>query len=60
MKATVVESLFNKVLDLQGCSFIKKRLQHRCFPGRIAKILKTIILKEQLRMAAYEFSKTVF
>ena len=27
----MVESLFNKVADLQACSFIKNRLQHRAW-----------------------------
>ena len=27
----------------QGCNFIKKRLQHRCFPVNIAKFLRTVI-----------------
>ena len=39
-KTPVMESLFNKVADLQAF-----RLQHRCFPVNIAKILKTPILK---------------
>ena len=38
-------SLFNKVACLQVCSFIKKRLQHRCFPVNIANYLRTTILK---------------
>ena len=29
---TVLESLFNKVAGLKACNFIKKKLQHRCFP----------------------------
>ena len=36
---------FNKVLGLQTCNFIKKRLQHRCFPVNIKKFLRTFILK---------------
>ena len=40
----MLESLFNKVSGLQACIFIKKRLQHRCFPVNIAKFLKTPIL----------------
>ena len=28
-----------------ACNFIKKRLQHRCFPANIGKILKTPILR---------------
>ena len=41
MKTSALESLFNKVVD----SFIKKRLQHRCFPLNIANFLRTTILK---------------
>ena len=29
----------------QTCYFIKKRLQHRCFPLNIAKLLRTPILE---------------
>ena len=29
----------------QACNFIKKRLQHSCFPVNIAKFLRTPILK---------------
>ena len=29
----------------QACNFIKKRLQHRCFPVNSAKFLRTPILK---------------
>ena len=39
------ESLFNKVAGLQACNFMKKRLQHSCFPVNTAKFLKTPILK---------------
>ena len=39
------EFLFDKVVGLQVCNFIKNRLQHRCFPVNNAKLLKTIILK---------------
>ena len=45
MKTLVLESLFNKVTGLQTCNFIKKRLQHRCFPVNIAKFLRTPVLK---------------
>ena len=39
-------SLFlNKNADLQSWNFIKKRLQHRCFPVNIAKSLRTPVLK---------------
>ena len=32
-------SLFS--INLQACNFIKKRLQHRCFPLNITKFLRT-------------------
>ena len=38
-KKPVLESLFNKVTGPKTCNFIKKRLQHRCFPVNIAKLL---------------------
>ena len=44
-KTPVLESLFNKVVGREACNFIKKRLQHRCFPMNIAKFLRTPILK---------------
>ena len=44
-KTLVLESLFNNVAGLKACNFIKKRLQHRCFPVNIAKFLRTLILK---------------
>ena len=37
-------SLFNKVAVLKTCNFIKKRLQHRCFPVKIARFLRTPFL----------------
>ena len=40
----MLESLFNKVAG-QACNFIKKRLQHRCFPVKIVKLVRTPILK---------------
>ena len=36
---------FNKYAGLQFCNFIKKRLQHRCFPVNIAKFLRTPVSK---------------
>ena len=42
-KNSVLESLCNKVTNLQGCDFIKKRLQHRCFPVKCAKFVRTPI-----------------
>ena len=45
MKVPVLESLFNKIAGLETCDFIKKGLQHSCFPVNIAKFLRTPILK---------------
>ena len=44
-KTTTLESLLNKVLDLRTCSFIKKRLQHGCFPVNFAKFLREPFLQ---------------
>ena len=41
----MLESLFIKIAGVQACSFIKKRLEHRCFPVNTAKFLKAAILK---------------
>ena len=38
-------SLSNTMAGLQACNFIKKRLQCRCFPANIAKLLRTSVLK---------------
>ena len=40
-----LESPLNKVAGLKAWNFIKKRLQHRCFPVNIAKFLKAPFLK---------------
>ena len=56
MKTPVLKSLINKVAVLQACNFLNKRLEHRCFPVNIAKILITLILKniwEQLLLKFY-------
>ena len=39
------EYLFDKVVGLQACNFIRKRLQYRCFSVNILKFLTTPILK---------------
>ena len=38
------QSLFNNIADLQTCNFIKKRLQHGCFPVNILKVSGTVFL----------------
>ena len=45
-KATVLESLLNKVARFHACSFIKKILQHRCFPVNIVKFFKNSDFKK--------------
>ena len=45
----------------KACSFIKQRLQHRCFPENIAKFLRTPILKNNCQpTVAYEFNDRWF
>ena len=41
----MLESLFKNVAGLQACNFIKKTLQHWCFPMYFVKFLRTPILK---------------
>ena len=50
----MLESLFNKVADLNASNFIKKRLRHRYFPVNIAEFFKNIYFEEHLRTAASE------
>ena len=47
-KIIVLESLFNKVSGLKAFNFIKKILQHRCFPVNITKFLKALFSKDHL------------
>ena len=47
-KAPVSESLFDKVAGLKAYNFNKKRLQHRCFPVKLAKVLRTPFFTEHL------------
>ena len=59
----MLESLFNKVAGLQAYNVIKKRLQHRCSPVNIMKILRTPILKnicERLLLHEAPFSLILF
>ena len=44
----LLESLFNKVVSLQACNFIKKRLQHRRFALNIAKFLRKTFYRTSL------------
>ena len=58
----MLESLFNKIPCLQACNFFKKRLQHRCFLVKFAKLLRTPILKkicERLLCISYDLHEYV-
>ena len=44
-KTTVLEPLFAKGVVPQDCSFIKRSLQHRCFPVKFAKLWRTPFLQ---------------
>ena len=56
----VLESLFNKAAGHKACNFIKKRLQHRCFPVNTAKKnLRIACLIDQLQWLLLELIKTV-
>ena len=48
-KTSVLESLFNKVAGLKTCNIIKKRLQHRHFPAKFVKFLRTPVFTKHLR-----------
>ena len=47
-KISMLEPLFNKVAGLKACNFVKKRLQHRCFPLKFIKFLRTHFFREHL------------
>ena len=51
-KTPVLKSLFNKVAALKACNFIKKRLQHKCFPVNIAKFFKNSLFYRKPLVAA--------
>ena len=44
----MLNSLFIKAAGLQGSNFMKKKLQHRCFPVNIAKFFRISFFKEHL------------
>ena len=59
----MLESLFNKIAGLQACNFIKKRLQHSCFPVNIVTLFKNTNFQERLQTAAanvFLFLKKLF
>ena len=48
----MLESLFNKAVDLQICNFIKKRFQQKVFSCDYWEIFKNTYFEEHLRTAA--------
>ena len=59
----MLQSLFNKVAGLKAWNFIKKRLQHRCFPVKFASFLGTPVFKkiyERLLLLTAESARGVF
>ena len=48
-ESTCVRFFFNKVAGPQNCNFIKKRLQHRFFPVKFAKFLRTPCFIEHIQ-----------
>ena len=61
IKTPVLKSLLNKAAGPKACKFIKKWLQHRCFPVNIAKFLRTPILKNiYVRLLLSDFRKWLF
>ena len=52
----MTQSLFNKVADTKVCNFIKKRLQHSCFPIKFAKYQETLFLYKAPPVTASESS----
>ena len=51
-------SLFNIVVGLQVCNYIKKRLQHRFFLPNLRKILKAPFLKKTSANGCFSKSHT--
>ena len=57
-KTRVLESPLNKFRDRQACNFIQKRLQHWCFPLKLANFLrKTFLMKHPSGCFCEEGSK---
>ena len=51
---------FNKVAGRKAWNIIKRRLQHRCFPVKFAKILRTPFFIEHLRWLLPEMERESF
>ena len=55
MKTPVLESPFIRFAGFKVCNFLKKGLQHRCFPVNIAKFLRTLILMKICEQLLLQF-----
>ena len=58
-KQPAFESLFNKVVGLEVCNFIKKRPQHRCFPVKFAKFFRTPFLQNTTGGCFFQYSYSI-
>ena len=57
-KTCVGVSFFSKVAGLRAFNFIKKGIQHRCFPVKIEKFLRTVVFTEHLWWLLLSSTKT--
>ena len=57
-KAVVLESLFKKIAGSQPWNFIKKRLQLKCFPRRLAKFFRALFFRKHLRWLLFKISSS--
>ena len=51
----MLESLFDKAADLKVRNSIKERLQHSCFPAKLAKFLKTPVFTKEFQWLLLSF-----
>ena len=52
-KVFVLESLLNKVANLQACNLLKKRLQVRCFPLKFTRFLEHLFWNYKIIFSYY-------
>ena len=55
-KRHLCKNLCSSLVFIKAFNFIKKRLQHRCFPVKFAKFLKTPILKNICELLLLQLS----
>ena len=56
----MLESVFNKVVSLQACNFVKKTLQHMRYYVQFEKFLKTLFLRTLYKTPFYSNYLCVF